>query len=151
MMRSIRSIGFAAAVLLVPATLLGAGPLRQSSCDSCDNGRPARARLFGKDCAGGGKCAGLLGALANHPPAYPQKHGFGFFQPPFQAAPWYLYWPYDAHFQLPAPIGAPFQPPQHLGQPWNPYFAHPALGLGQEPAATPANAASSDITHLPNR
>jgi len=25
--------------------------------------------------------------------------------PAFQAAPWYLYWPYNAHFMTPAPLG----------------------------------------------
>jgi hypothetical protein len=27
-----------------------------------------------------------------------------------QAGPWYLYFPYEAHFQLPAPVGYPFWP-----------------------------------------
>jgi hypothetical protein len=26
------------------------------------------------------------------------------------AGPWYLYFPYEAHFQLPAPVGFPFWP-----------------------------------------
>jgi hypothetical protein len=30
--------------------------------------------------------------------------------PVFQAGPWYLYWPLEAHFQNPAPIGYPFWP-----------------------------------------
>ncbi|HLW67768.1 MAG TPA: hypothetical protein VKS79_20795 [Gemmataceae bacterium] len=53
-----------------------------------------------------------------------QTAGHGLLQPPFQAAPWYLYWPYDAHFQLPAPINAPYYPPQAYGYPgaYNPYF-----------------------------
>jgi hypothetical protein len=33
---------------------------------------------------------------------------------PFMTYPWYVYWPYDAHFQTPAPIGAPHYPP-HMG------------------------------------
>lgn len=43
--------------------------------------------------------------------------------PAFQAAPWYLYWPYNAHFMTPAPLpGAPFGTPG-VGQPMvNPYF-----------------------------
>jgi hypothetical protein len=75
------------------------------------------------------------GALGNHPPAYDGHgfRGFGFCQPPFQAAPWYLYWPYDAHFQLPAPINAPFYPPQQLSSQWSPYFAAPAPGFGAPP------------------
>jgi hypothetical protein len=96
-------------------------------------------KLFGGCGAGGcgngfggfGKWAGKWeGKMKNEAPATGSgKLGHGFFQPPFQAAPWYLYWPYDAHFQLPAPIGAPYYPPQNLNTPWNPYFAHPALGL----------------------
>ncbi|QVL34497.1 hypothetical protein KIH39_11485 [Telmatocola sphagniphila] len=43
--------------------------------------------------------------------------------PVFQAAPWYLYWPYDAHFQTPAPIyGAFYAPPQMGGFNAQPYF-----------------------------
>jgi hypothetical protein len=46
--------------------------------------------------------------------------------PAFQAAPWYLYWPYNSHFQTPAPLlghegfgGGGYAP----GQGWmNPYF-----------------------------
>ena len=49
--------------------------------------------------------------------------------PTYQAAPWYLYWPYDAHFQTPAPIQAPFNGPPIGGNfPVNPYF--PAHGGG---------------------
>jgi hypothetical protein len=43
--------------------------------------------------------------------------------PAFQAAPWYLYWPYNAHFQTPAPIGGAFYAPPTAGGPFmNPYF-----------------------------
>lgn len=44
--------------------------------------------------------------------------------PAFQAAPWYLYWPYNAHFMTPAPLaGAPFYaPPTAAGGLHNPYF-----------------------------
>lgn len=41
--------------------------------------------------------------------------------PAFQAAPWYLYWPYNAHFMTPAPLtGAYYAPP--TAAPANPYF-----------------------------
>lgn len=153
MKRLAQFVYVAMAALILPATVSAFGPLRTSACNDCDGGQCGRIGRVG-GCKSG-KFAGLFGALANHPPAYPQKHGFGFFQPPFQAAPWYLYWPYDAHFQLPAPIGAPFQPPQHLGQPWNPYFAHPNLGIGQEPVAPAvapsANAISQAPLIAPNR
>jgi hypothetical protein len=41
--------------------------------------------------------------------------------PAFQAAPWYLYYPYNAHFQTPAPIGGAFYAPPTA----NPYGANP--------------------------
>lgn len=41
----------------------------------------------------------------------------------FLAAPWYLYWPYDAHFQTPAPIyGTWYPPPNIYGGYAPPYF-----------------------------
>jgi hypothetical protein len=47
--------------------------------------------------------------------------------PTFQAAPWYLYWPYDAHFLTPAPVhGAFYGPPGPGNFPVNPYFPGPA-------------------------
>jgi hypothetical protein len=57
-------------------------------------------------------------------------------QPTFQAAPWYLYWPYDGHFQTPAPINAPIATPPVGGNfPVNPYFPAPAgyAGFGPIP------------------
>lgn len=43
--------------------------------------------------------------------------------PAFQAAPWYLYFPYNGHFQTPAPMaGAPFYAPPGGGYQANPYF-----------------------------
>ena len=53
--------------------------------------------------------------------------------PVFQAAPWYLYWPYDAHFQTPAPVyGQWYGPPQAnwMGAPGNPYFPPTQAGYG---------------------
>jgi len=29
---------------------------------------------------------------------------------PPQAGPWYLYWPYESHFQTPSPVGYPYWP-----------------------------------------
>ena len=58
--------------------------------------------------------------------------------PCFQAGPWYLYWPLEAHFQNPAPIGYPFWPspmglaPNGVGQ--NPMM--PSLGCAP-PMAPP--------------
>ena len=54
--------------------------------------------------------------------------------PTFQAAPWYLYWPYDGHFLTPAPIAAPFiAPPVNGNFPVNPYFPAPTGYYGPIP------------------
>ena len=54
--------------------------------------------------------------------------------PAFQAAPWYLYWPYDGHFMTPAPVHAPFYGPPGAGNfPVNPYFPAPAGYYGPVP------------------
>jgi hypothetical protein len=46
--------------------------------------------------------------------------------PVFQAAPWYLYWPYDAHFLTPAPMqGAFYAPPIYGNYSAQPYFPSP--------------------------
>jgi hypothetical protein len=56
--------------------------------------------------------------------------------PVYQAAPWYLYWPYDAHFMTPAPIGGAFYAPPIPGNfPVQPYFPAPAF---VPPAPAPA-------------
>ena len=59
--------------------------------------------------------------------------------PTFQAAPWYLYWPYDAHFLTPAPVtGAFYGPPTPGNFPVNPYFPGPAYGsFGPMPGGPP--------------
>jgi hypothetical protein len=69
--------------------------------------------------------------LSNHP----LFSGIGQKQklPAFQAAPWYLYWPYDGHFMTPAPITGAFYGPPNAGNfPVNPYFPgpHGAAGFG---------------------
>ncbi len=61
-----------------------------------------------------------------------QNRYFSFLQPNrgpavpvFMAAPWYLYWPYDAHFMTSAPpsmMGGYNPPPVYTGMP---YFANP--------------------------
>lgn len=59
-------------------------------------------------------------------PSHPSRPFAKFFfkqpLPAFQAAPWYLYWPYNSHFMMPAPpldeqFGAP-----GAGGYTNPYF-----------------------------
>ena len=47
--------------------------------------------------------------------------------PAFQAAPWYLYWPYQGHFMTPAPLGGAYYGAPAGGGVANPYFpANPA-------------------------
>lgn len=56
--------------------------------------------------------------------------------PAFQAAPWYLYWPYNAHFMTPAPLTGPyFAPPYSGGALVNPYFPAPVQPVA--PVAPP--------------
>lgn len=53
--------------------------------------------------------------------------------PAFQAAPWYLYFPYNAHFQTPSPMyNAPWYGPPGNGYGGlvNPYFPNPNYGYG---------------------
>ncbi|MGL6076928.1 MAG: hypothetical protein ACRC8S_22460 [Fimbriiglobus sp.] len=46
--------------------------------------------------------------------------------PAFQAAPWYMYFPYNGHFQTPAPVyGAFYAPPMGGAGMMNPYFPAP--------------------------
>jgi len=74
-------------------------------------------------------------------PTYPtffgwvhSSHGSQQPLPVYQAAPWYLYWPYDAHFQTPAPIGGAFYGPPVPGNfPVNPYFAQPGIQMSPIP------------------
>ncbi len=55
-------------------------------------------------------------------------------KPTFQAAPWYNYWPYDAHFLTPAPVSGAFYGPPLTGNfPVNPYFPGPAVPQGYGP------------------
>jgi hypothetical protein len=56
------------------------------------------------------------------------------------AAPWYLYWPYDAHFMTPAPMqGAFYAPPMMGNYPVQPYFPTPQYNppMGGGPAYQP--------------
>ena len=59
--------------------------------------------------------------------------------PAFQAAPWYLYFPYNAHFQTPSPMyNAPWYGPPSTGYGGglaNPYFPAPVAPV---PVPVPA-------------
>lgn len=123
-MMRFKYVWFAGAMLLVLPLAAQAQLLRGSRCGG----------TFGnRGCGGssiGGRVQSFFGAagdaIANSPgPVWTggNHQGFGFMQPPFQASPWYLYWPYDQHFQTPAPIGAPHFAPQAYAHPsMNQYF-----------------------------
>jgi hypothetical protein len=58
--------------------------------------------------------------------------------PAFQAAPWYLYWPYNAHFMTPAPLTGPYYaPPYSGGALVNPYFPAQPVAPVVPPGAIP--------------
>jgi hypothetical protein len=85
---------------------------------------------------------GLFSGLRSHPVPQPSTlFGGGAHHqklPAFQAAPWYMYWPYDGHFQTPAPIhGAFYGPPLTGNFPVNPYFPHPGGAAGFGPGPMP--------------
>jgi hypothetical protein len=116
-MKLLRSLTIAAGValaLLATADLARAG---DKGCAGCGHG--GLGGLFGGGGGFGGGGAAprtMFGGHRNN-------------QPAFQAAPWYNYWPYDAHFQTPAPVnGAFYGPPAPGNFPVNPYF--PAAGYG---------------------
>ena len=81
----------------------------------------AGAMMFGSDASANGGCSGPFCQQAG--PRLP------FFRqtpvPAFQAAPWYLYWPYNQHFMTPAPMTGAFYGPPMGGGMTNPYFAAP--------------------------
>ena len=52
-----------------------------------------------------------------------------------RAAPWYLYWPYEAYFTYPAPTGVAF-PPSHMSPPAG---FHPHQFQGGQFAPYPTN------------
>ena len=123
-----------------PVVAAPGAPVDASCGDGHGGGHGFFGGLFAGLCAGKGDGHGH-GCLANHPPEFGNGfRGFGFCQPPFQAAPWYLYWPYDAHFQLPAPISAPYFAPQQLASQWNPYFPAAAMGPAMPPGMGPVPA-----------
>jgi hypothetical protein len=61
-----------------------------------------------------------------HGTKVPDQYGFKKSLRP-RAAPWFLYWPYPAHFNAPAPTGAAF-PPESLS-PGN-FHPHMYQGVG---------------------
>jgi hypothetical protein len=94
------------------------------------------ARADGLGCPPGG-CAPGAGCQPFGYPKYYSLSGYACPSKPmpvFQAAPWYLYWPYDGHFLTPAPVtGAFYGPPTPGNFPVNPYFPGPSYGYGYGP------------------
>ena len=113
-MKMLRSFVIAASAGLALAASAGTASAWEKPCFGCGHG------LFGH----GGK--------PGHTPTTLFDGGhFNKKQPVFQAAPWYLYWPYDAHFLTPAPVSGPFYGPPLTGNfPVNPYFPGPAGAAG---------------------
>jgi hypothetical protein len=73
--------------------------------------------------------------------------GGGQVLPVYQAAPWYLYWPYDAHFLTPAPVGGAFYaPPIANNFPVQPYFPAPQW---MPPAGAPVAPIPSPVPGAP--
>jgi hypothetical protein len=60
--------------------------------------------------------------------------------PVYMAAPWYLYWPYDGHFQTVAPMahGLYYPPPLYTGNPYLP-GAYPGYVPGNPVPAVPVS------------
>jgi hypothetical protein len=106
----------------------------------------ARADGAPLGCSGPGCGAGYGGCAAPggcgwHTQKYPCYYTFGNLAcggkgplPVYQAAPWYLYWPYDGHFLTPAPVSGAFFGPPNMGNfPVNPYFPGPNYAYGYAP------------------
>lgn len=116
-------------------------PVGPTSAGAVPAGYAPMGYASGPGCVGPG-CGGGFGKKGwgkERSPAAPTTL-FGDFTfhrqklPVFQAAPWYNYWPYDAHFLMPAPISGPFYGPPMTGNfPVNPYFPGPAGAVGFGP------------------
>ena len=65
------------------------------------------------------------------------QYGFRMTHKP-RAAPWFLYWPYEAYFTVPAPTGAAFPPGVMTPGNFHPQMYHGA-GPGQGYAPYPTN------------
>ena len=88
------------------------------------------------------------GPFSNRPKTYflgPFSRG-GQGLPVFQAAPWYLYWPYDAHFLTPAPIGGAYYAPPMGYYPIQPFFPRPMYGNSGMPYGVPYSGIPADST-----
>jgi hypothetical protein len=92
---------------------------------------PAAARADGCDGCNGCKGCKKFGWKG------PDQYGFAKKGAP-RAAPWFLYWPYDAYFTMPAPTGVAFPPGYMSAGGFNPnmyqganFAPYPTNGFGQ--------------------
>jgi hypothetical protein len=114
------------AAAVAVASLAGSEARAQHGCSNCGTGHGhGHAGLFSKFGGGGHALPSYgHGAGLHHGPGF--GYGFGNTHraslPVYMAAPWYLYWPYDGHFQTVAPMayGAFYPPPAYTGNPFNP-------------------------------
>ena len=123
----------------LPAPLPGnGGYIASGTAGGASGGYAAGGYVGGGAGYAAGGYAGGGGALDYHMPGTGQYWARGFFGSPrfssaqnltrmptlpvYMAAPWYLYWPYDGHFQTVAPMahGLYYPPPTYTG---NPYLA----------------------------
>jgi hypothetical protein len=133
------------AAAVAVASLAGSEARAQTGCHDCGHGHGHSLGhgLFSKFHGGGGSISPTYGHLAGLHHA-----GFGYGAgnthraklPVYMAAPWYLYWPYDGHFQTVAPMayGAFYPPPAYTGNPFNPGAYHgyvPGAPLPQYPVS----------------
>jgi hypothetical protein len=112
------------AAAVAVASLAGSEARAQTGCSTCGHGHGLGHGL-GHGFGGGGHSLPSYGHLAGlHTPRF--GYGFGNTHraslPVYMAAPWYLYWPYDGHFQTVAPMayGAFYPPPAYTGNPYAP-------------------------------
>jgi hypothetical protein len=113
-----------------PASAPPAGPAYAQGPGSCPNGNCAPDGYAG---GYGGKASHVLaGKFWTHPLNGLYGQAAMPTLPVYMAAPWYLYWPYDGHFQTIAPMahGLYYPPPMFTGNPFLP---------GQYPAYVPNN------------
>lgn len=117
----------AAATLLMSATGAVAGEpiVAGKSCTNCGTGVPSIGHGHLGHGHGGGPALPTMGHMSKfHHQGfdYGWRHPFKTTLPVYMAAPWYLYWPYDGHFQTVAPMayGAFYPPPSYTGNPYMP-------------------------------
>jgi hypothetical protein len=66
-----------------------------------------------------------------------------------QLGPWYLYYPYEAHFQLPAPVGYPMSPGVGSFPNWQAGAAVPVGAPSAAPVGAPSYVPPTDAPWQP--